>query len=369
MTLTIDASNLPRFMQCNGHRLLQADPVFAARDYTIREEGNAAHWLASVVFAGQHTIDEMVDRKAPNGIFITSEMAEHVDEYVSGVQVPPNYSGDMEWPYSLTGQNWQVNGRADHITYMSNTLTVSDFKYGYSIVEPERNWTLIAHAIGYCLTNNVQPRQITFTIHQPRAPHRDGRVRSWSISYNDLLALHCQLTAALGNPSDTLQTGPNCYKCPAFVGCPARQDAELNALETAHMAYRAEIENAELADRMALIHRAEEMIKQAKKAYEEQIMHRLQIGQALNGYAIENDLTNRMWKDGVTVDLMQTLTGVNLSKPQLITPAQAEKAGVSKDIVALFAERRAKGSKLVRVNTDKRAAKFFGERKPASVVK
>jgi len=362
--LTIAANNLNRYMQCNGHRLLQADPVFIERDNTIRDEGIAAHWLAAIVFSGQHTIDEMVDRKAPNGIFITSEMAEHVEEYVSGVQVPPNYSGDMEWPYSLTGQNWQVNGRADHVLFTGQTLAISDFKYGYTIVEPERNWTLIAHAIGYCQTNNVAPQRITFTIHQPRAPHRDGRVRSWSIDGAALHDLYSELVVKLVYPSDTLQTGPNCYKCPAFVGCPARQDAELNALETAHMAYRAEIDNAELADRMALIHRAEEMIKQAKKAYEEQIMHRLQLGQALNGYAIENDLTNRMWKDGVTVDLMQTLTGVNLSKPQLVTPAQAEKAGVSKDIVALFAERRAKGSKLVRVDTDKRAAKFFGERKP-----
>ena len=361
--LTIDASNLPRYMQCNGHRLLQADPVFIERDNTIREEGNAAHWLASVAFSGQHTIDEMVDRKAPNGIFITSEMAEHVGDYISAIDRNPYHPGNIEWSYSLVGQNWQVNGRADYISHNDQTLNIDDLKYGYTIVEPKKNWTLIAHAIGYCQTNNVAPQQITFIIHQPRAPHRDGRVREWSISYDELLLLYAEMNAALYNPSNTLQTGPNCYKCPAFVGCPARQDAELNALETAHMAYRAEIENTELSDRMALIHRAEEMIKQAKKAYEEQIMYRLKQGQALNGYAIENDLTNRMWKDGVTVDLMQTLTGVNLSKPQLITPSQAEKAGVSKDIVAMFAERRPKGSKLVRIDTDKRAAKFFGDKR------
>ena len=70
--LITDATNLPRIMQCNGSILLQADPVFAERDATTREEGNAAHWLASVVFNGQHTAIEMVDRKAPNGVYITA---------------------------------------------------------------------------------------------------------------------------------------------------------------------------------------------------------------------------------------------------------------------------------------------------------
>lgn len=358
--LTIDASNLPRFMVCNGYRLLPIDPLPTERDDTIREEGNAAHWLASVVFSGQHTIEEMVDRKAPNGIYITAEMAEYVREYLN--DLTPN--DRIEWGYALTGSNWQINGRGDCIGLSpSNKLIVRDFKYGYSIVEPENNWTLIAHAVGYCFTNGVTPHSFEFVIHQPRAPHRDGTVRRWEVSADELMKLYNQMQMVLSRPSETLQTSQQCYKCPAFTGCPARQDAELNALEVSHMAYRAEIDNADIVRRLALIHRADEMLKQSKKAYEEQIMHRLQTGQIIDNYAIEIEYTNRVWKDGVSADWMQALTGFNLTKPAMITPKQAETTGVPKEIVALFAERRSKGSKLVKVDANKRAAKFFGAKR------
>src|SRR5690606_25513888 len=128
------------------------------------------------------------------------------------------------------------------------------------------------------------------------------------------------------------------------------------------MAYTAEMSDNDLADRMALIHRAEEMLKQAKKAYEEQTMFRLSQGRVIDNYAIENDLTNRVWHDFVTPELVMVLTGLNATKPAMITPAQLEKAGASKDVVATLATRKSKGNKLVRVNGNKRAQRYFGSK-------
>ena len=134
--LIIDASELTRVMPCNGSLLMQADPVLAERDTTIREEGNAAHWLASVVFNGQQTAVEMVDRKAPNGVFITAEMAEHVSEYVGELNASfsrPDgaLNGQMEWAYSLNGRNWAINGRGDHFFICVNS---ADFTYERSMI-------------------------------------------------------------------------------------------------------------------------------------------------------------------------------------------------------------------------------------------
>lgn len=360
--LITDATNLPRVMQCNGSLLMQADPVLAERETTIREEGNAAHWLASVVFSGQHSAIEMVDRKAPNGVFITPAMAEHVSDYLDATSYSPRAIRSMEWSYSLNGNGWVVNGRADLIARVGTYLNVDDFKYGYTIVEPEYNWTLISHAVGYCVNQGYAPEIVKFTIFQPRAQHHLGRVRDWTISYAELLKLYEYMNVILSNPSNVLQTGPNCYRCPSFLSCPARQAAELNGIETSHIAYNAQIDNIDLSERLQQIHRAKELLTQSEKAYEELATHRIKSGQVVKDYALENGLTNRMWKEGVTPDLIKAITGKDIAKKELPTPKQAELAGVPPEIVKLFAERKPTGSKLVRSDANKKAQKMFGKK-------
>lgn len=343
---------------------MSADPVLAERDDTIRNEGNAAHWLASVVFNGTHTVEEMIDRKAPNGVLITMDIAEHVADYLEELQLSPDGAEwrGMEHVTSFSGAAWNVNARADHIAIWNGNLYIDDFKYGYSIVSPEMNWTLIAHAIGFCLQNNFAPDTITFAIHQPRAPHRDGRTRSHKITYAELFEFYSELTAKLTFPSDTLQTGSHCYKCPSFASCPARQDAELNAIEAAHVAFNAHIDNIELAARMDQIARAMDLLKQSKEAYEEAAKYRIKSGQILDNYTVEDELTNRVWKDGVTPEIMGALTGKILTKQTLLSPRQAEQAGVNPIVVASLTERRSKGVKLVRVNANKKAERLFGSK-------
>lgn len=363
-----DATGLPRLMKCNGSRLLQADPSFTETDNTIREEGNAAHWLASVIFNGEFNAVEMVDRKAPNGVFITADMAEHVTDYVSAVGM---LSADIEFSYSIGGQGWQVNGRADAIKWECHPndqyetpywLHVDDFKYGYTVVEPENNWTLISHALGYCIAKNMQPQFITLRIHQPRAPHRDGTVRFITLTYQELIAAYWLINETLSNPSNTLVTGSHCGKCKSFTSCTARQDAELNGIEVSHIGYNADIDNDALALRLDQIHRAQELLKQSEKAYLELGAHRAKIGQVIGGYMLETDMTNRLWKEGMSPDLMLAMVGRDISTKKLPSPRQAEQAGISSEFVALWTERKPKGTKLVRVDANKKAKKMFGDK-------
>jgi hypothetical protein len=351
-------------MECNGSILLQADLSFSERDNTTREEGNAAHWLASVVFTGETTAVAMIDKKAPNGIFITADIAEHVTDYVNAVDRWPDalHFNSFEWPYQLYGQNWQLNGRADHIEFAGDTLYVDDFKYGYTIVEPEHNWTLIAHAVGWCVENDIAPERIVFVIHQPRAPHHEGRVREWSIGYQHLLELYGKMNAVLSDPSDVTQTGPHCYRCPSFTSCEARQVAELSAVEVACMAYNASINNDDLAARLDLIARAKKLLDQSEKAYLELGTHRVEKGEIVKNYSMKIEQTNRVWNDGITPEIMQALIGRDISSRKLPTPRQAEQAGLTSDFVNLLSDRRDKGKKLVRIDANKKASKMFGSK-------
>jgi hypothetical protein len=228
--LTTTADNLPRLMKCNGSRLMPAAFPRVEENNTIRDEGNAAHYMANAVFRNEFSIDELIDRKAPNGVIIDGVMADHVGEYLSALDC-----GEMEVETSFGVSGiWQINGRCDHRKYnaSTDTLTIDDLKYGYSIVEPEMHWTLIAHAVGSCIGLGITPANVVLRIHQPRQFHPDGKIREWRITYARLMELYAEINATLSAPTDILTTSDFCRRCHALATCPAARKADMNAIDT-----------------------------------------------------------------------------------------------------------------------------------------
>lgn len=364
--LSITATDLPRFMACNGSRLMDNVKLsIGAGDDTVRNEGNAAHWLAQQIHVHQtynKLMGQWINSKAPNGVFVTAEMLDHVMPYISGI----GFDGKLEYETSFrspSGQ-WEVRSRADNIENRNGVLHVDDFKYGWGIVDPHRNWTLIAHALGYVINNpDQQIHTIRFTIYQPRPHHADGHIRSWVISEAELRVLYIELANALSDPSDLLVTGSNCYHCPALANCPAARKAQMNGIDASEMAFNDHLDNVKLSYMLDHITRASEVLEQALKAYKELAAHRVREGQIVKNYTLESDLTNRMWKEFVTPEITLALTGIDLTKKQLITPKQAETLGASTEIVASLTERRNKGAKLVRMDENAKAMKLFNKPK------
>ena len=357
---TITATDLPRFMACQGSRLMEGF-VSSVKDDTVRNEGNAAHWLIQQLHGGR-AVEELTDRKAFNGVYVTPEMVENVTPYLEGI----GRGGRIEYETSFRDPQgrWEVRSRADHVAYFNRVLKVDDFKYGWSLVEPHGNWTLIAHALGFVINNPTLPvDQIILTIYQPRPHHSDGRVRSWTIDAAHLRKLYDELNAKLSNPSDLLMTGPQCKDCPAAVNCPALRKAVYNAIDAAEMAHNDGLDNAALGYVMDTINRALKILEQSKKAYDELAAHRITKGEIIDGFALENELSNRDWKEFVTPEMIAVLTGrQDLTKKKLITPKQMETAGVSEVVVNSLCERRNKGVKLVRMDANKKAEKLFNKK-------
>lgn len=322
-----------------------------------RIEGNAAHWLIEQVHKRVHTASELIDRKANNGFSITGEMVEYCTPYLDATRD----KGEVECETSYgDGQTYQINGRADHIYYeqSSGTLYVDDFKYGYSIIEPENNWTLISHALGW-LFKNHPVSHITLRIYQPRPHHPLGKIREHTYSFDEIMQKWTILQHILTNPTNTLNTGTHCKDCPARVNCPAAMKAEMNAVDVSEMAYIADVDDVTLGFLLDQIDRAAETLKQGKKAYTELALHRLKAGKIVPGYGVEKDLTNKQWKDGITVETAMMLTGKDLGKKQLITPKQAMELGVSETAVNALCERKEKGVKLTRMNAATQVKKLF----------
>lgn len=358
--LSLTATELTRFMACNGFKSLGGvepfDPSTEATD-----EGNAVHWIAEQVFNGVNPTD-LIGVEAPNGLFITDEMVENCSEYLEFVT-----SGDcqVEIDTSHSGQNWEIRGRADCIKYdsKSNELTIADLKYGYRIVEPSENWTLISHAIAWCIKNSVAPYEVKFVIFQPRAFHPQGAVREWKLLYTDMLDYYKRLVNVLEHPSPTVSSGSQCYKCKCLSQCPAAQIALMNAIDVSQMAFDSEIDNDKLSWMLNNLKRAQEILKQSYDAYQDLALHRLKDGKHLKGYSIQTALGNTTWENTVNAEFIKTMCGVDITVSKLMTPAQAKKAGVPEELINSCTYRPDNGFKLVSINENKLAKKLFGEKK------
>lgn len=357
--LSLTATELPRFMACNGFKRLGGiEPFNPSTEVT--DEGNAAHWLCEQVYHGANP-DDLIGQKAPNGLFITTEMVENCRDYIklilmSGVLVEHD-------TYHHDGDKWEIRGRADCIVRMDEReIMIADLKYGYRIVEPEMNWTLISHAIAYRMYCGYQPWKFVFRIYQPRAFHPAGPIRDWVITAQELDELEKQLKSALENPQAVVCSGSQCYKCKSLSQCPAAQIATMNAVDVANMAFDSEISDDKLAWMLENLKRASEVIKQSYEAYQDLALHRLKDGKHIKSYAIQPALGNTTWNDDVTPELLEELCHVDCSVKKLITPAQAKKKGVPEELIGLWTHRPDNGFKLVHIDENKLATKLFGEK-------
>lgn len=369
--LTVTATNLPRLLTCNGSRLVGGlTPPAIAGDDTVKKEGDAADWVVQQVFSGQITANELIERKAPNGVHITAEMVEHLEEYLKAITCNPDTILKaityIEYENSHTVGAVQINGRADLVKYdpARRHLDIGDLKYGWGIVEPENNWTLLSHVFGFMVQNpDAIIETATLTIYQPRPRHYFGPVRSWSINGQNINQLYSEMVKILTNLTDRLQTSEHCYKCPALATCPAARKAQLNAIESSEKAYVETVDNETLSFVLDHFDRAVDMLTQSKKAYEEMALFRIKNGQIIKNYSTETGLSNSNWVEHATPEVLQMLTGKDLTKKKLVTPAEAKRQGVNEDIVASLTERNNTGVKLVRIDADAKARKLLNKPK------
>jgi hypothetical protein len=216
------------------------------------DEGTAAHELGTrclqnnnldpVVFLD--TIIQTDDMDSP--VKVTEEMIEAVQVYVGYVRGRQRTDGftmvGIEEQFDLAPLNppapmW---GRADAVLFLprlapkvvpgkvympkGSVLEVVDFKYGAgTVVEVEGNTQGLYYAIGATLATQRKADKVIVTIVQPRAPHRDGIVRSYEITWDELVAFREELLSgavATQQEDAPLFVGDHCKFCPALAVCP-----------------------------------------------------------------------------------------------------------------------------------------------------
>jgi hypothetical protein len=364
--------------------------------------------LGGIIFV-QYMFIGMIEKTKKFEVVIDEELAESAQTYVDycrklalrldtadwiSEEFTPGAGGfaRIEQRYTLSALDppFDSGGTCDFIVAYGKTLEVVDLKNGQGIVDVNENKQTRSYALMALL--NIDPRMaaeidmIKSTIVQPRAPHKDGRIRSETFHVADLIEWTHELLKRMHRSRQALDeferingnrvlfdewaekwlTPGSCKFCPAEALCPARRKQALKiagetavqwfedpmAEETPKLNAPALMSPEELAHMLDGLDALEDWVKSIRAH-----AHRsAENGVKLPGYQLVDKIGNRAWKDEKNVAaILRAEVGIPEEKiylRKLKSPAQIEAAIPKADhnkIAGLW-EKPVKGTNLVAVD-------------------
>ena len=344
----------------------QKDSIYAA-------EGTAAHEISEKALRGDKDCHVYIGDVLKVGNFeieITEEIADSAQTYVDYVV---EQSKDallfLEERYTLDDLDppFEAGGTCDAVILNANSgiLEVVDLKHGKGIVDVNENKQTRTYALMALLN---APKELSskidyikVTIVQPRAYHKDGRIRSETFHLAELIEWTAELLKAMGRSKVALEafdkingsrtlfdewaekslTTGNCAFCPAEGMCPARRKKALSVapeiartwfedvtLETAPM-----ISNTVPAlspDELSHILDGLEMLEDWIKAVRASAHATAEQGIKIPNYQLVEKIGNRKWaadEEKIISDLKSKikLSDDQIFQKKLSSPAQVEK--------------------------------------------
>ena len=122
-----------------------------------------------------------------------------------------------------------------------------------------------------------------------------------------------------------------------------------------------ELTNQDLSELIAILERAEDVIEIKSKSIKQLAISRLQNNQMIPGYGMIQKFGDRKWKEGVTAESVKMMTGIDLMKSEMMSPNQAEKAGVNKKLTEQLTMKPSKGFEITKINVTEQADKLFNK--------
>lgn len=356
----IPASSLSRVMSgCIGslsHEIERLEQTDAAK------EGEAFHELLDTYV---RVIGER-GTHAKNGWPFDDEMHFYAKQLKDSI--PMSFNSELKCSWQ-TQSGITISGRFDYAGEIDNgeTLCIIDVKYGWKIVEAENNWQLIAYAIGEVIRRQKAYSKIQLCIMQPRPHHEKGSIRHVEISYEQLLHYMNQINevaARIAAGDTTLMTSEHCKYCPAAASaCAAINRAVYNSVDVVlNQAVQDSMTNQEISTLLFTFERIKDIIKVKTDAMSELAKSRLTKGELIPNYGLKASYGDRQWLPGVTPETIQMMCGVDITERKTLSPAQAEKKGVPKELMKQFAKAEVKGFNLVRQDSAAEANKIFNNK-------
>lgn len=322
------------------------------------DEGTAAHWVL------EHLLGE-VDRPeglihAPNGVKITEDMVRHAQDaanVVIGIASGGAWQTERQLTMTLP-DGTAITGTADVVVLPPDgkSVHVIDYKYGHGHV-PADSPQLKIYGIAAAQEFNrevvhlhvIQPRD--YTARSPRSYHFTPAAQS---EFCDEVANALRLAHAA---KPYAVAGTHCLRCPGRGHCDTLRTASLEfsgACGTDTTAPEA------VAAELRIAQQAVDLATARLKGMQDEATHVLSSGGVVPGWALERKPGRQQWKNESEVLALADAFGIGdaVSKRVLITPLQAQKAGLPAELVKLHTERPVGEPKLVPA-ADTLAAQVF----------
>lgn len=324
-------SSAARRVSCPGSRALE-ERYPEIEESPHSREGEAAHFVAAEMLIGNQ-----IGQYAPNGEEITQEMIEGAElyaHYIKPFGVDPKF---IERKIDISVIHPRCWGTPDYFTWMKDDLYLFDYKYGHRFVEVFENWQLIEYAAGL-LQAQPKTRRVFFVIIQPRCYHRDGKVRTWSTTPEQLAPYFETLRnqEALAAKPDALCTpNPECCDCRARHACEALQRSALTAVDVSTSNTPWELDAEQTGRELRYLKKAAQSLDARIVGLEEQAKYMIAQGQSVVGFRLEPSNGRERWK-ALPDEVIETaeLFGIDVQKKkELITPTQARKLKLPEAVV------------------------------------
>jgi Protein of unknown function (DUF2800) len=361
------ASSTARNWTCSG-AIAMATIAGPEAESESAARGTAAHTVAEtclhnggdpVIFLG-----ETVKTKE-HTIKINEDIANSAAEFVDYIRAQDYEATLIEQNFSLAVLNppFEAGGTCDVIGIKDDILEVVDLKHGMGLVEVNENKQTRTYALcallGLPRDIVASIKTIKVTIVQPRAPHRDGRIRSetfhvsalidWTVDLLERMNLSKQAFDEFqlieGNAikrdewSDKWLTTGQCGFCRARGFCPKRRKEALANLPKVAQQWHEDVtlstpvdltnlarlgSGDEIAHDLDGFSAIEDWIK-ARRAYAHV---QAENGVEIPGYQLSEKIGNRKWRD--EAETIKVLAANNMAESQIFeqslrTPAQIEK--------------------------------------------
>lgn len=333
-------------------------------------EGTAAHWAFAEILAGREIDTGLI---APNGIMLTDEMVEGAELFVGDIiQSTPaaeffGYPLMVETPVSIATIHPECWGTPDAWIYKPGRLIVWDYKFGHRYVEVFENLQMVEYAAGILEQMGVngiadQHTEVIFRIVQPRCYVGGAPIREWRTTASDLRALFNLLRgweeAAMQNNAPCV-VNEHCGDCLARHACPAAQRAAYHGMAIATSSVPFDLPPEALGVELRYVDRAIAALEARRTGLAEQALAVIKRGARVPLYHAEQGEGRERWKrPDAEIIALGDMLGIPLSKPKLITPKQAVKAGLDEATAKAFSE-TPKSEIALKPDNDTQARKVF----------
>ena len=342
-------------------------------------EGEASHHIAAELILAYRrfntdapTRESMIGKTAPNGVVFTEEMYDAAEIYandaievIEATGVRFGLETGVEKRIEMKRIHAESFGTPDFYLYDDKTheLFIWDYKYGYGVVEAFENWQAINYAAGLFDILGIdgtsdQFIKVRIRIAQPRAFHKDGEIREWTVTASELRGyiniLSNNANKALSDKAET-HSGEHCRYCSARHACSAALEAGIGLYEVTSIPLPVELSIEAIGTQLAIIKRAKKQLEYLESGFEEQVKGLIRSGKIVPGWNLEQGKGREKWAKPIEeVIALGEMFGQDLSKPpEAITPNQARKLGIDASVITAYSEVPQTGLKVVPNNANK----------------